>query len=290
MSDQPFTIDPQTRISAISLRVANLEVCQHFYQEVLGMQVHQGQDGQVWLGPQNGQPILGLQAAPGAPRPVHNATGLYHVAYLYPSRQALGNALRRLVTMRWPLQGFADHLVSEAIYLADPEGNGIELYRDRPRSEWHFTNGRVAMATDPLDVDGVLAEASEVPEEHMPAGTRIGHVHLKVASTSQGEAFYCQALGFGLMARYGPSASFVSAGGYHHHIGMNTWSSAGGPPPAPDATGLAYYQVLLPNPTALEEALDHLEQAGIPAQEMENGWLARDPSSNAVLLSSHVII
>jgi catechol 2,3-dioxygenase len=290
MSDQTFTIDPQTRIGAITLRVADLATSLQFYQNVLGMHVHQQQDGRVWLGPQDGRAVLCLQSAPGAPRPGRNATGLYHVAYLYPSRQALGNALRRLATTRWPLQGFADHLVSEAIYLADPEGNGIELYRDRPRSEWRYNNGQIAMATDPLDVDGVLAEASDPLEERMPAGTGIGHIHLKVASTSQAEAFYCQTLGFDLMARYGPSASFASAGGYHHHIGMNTWSSAGGPPPAPDATGLAYYQVLLPNPTALEETLSRLEEAGIQAQAFENGWLVRDPSSNAVLLSSHVII
>jgi catechol 2,3-dioxygenase len=290
MTDQTFTIDPQTRIGATSLRVADLDASLEFYQKVLGMYVHQQQDGQVWLGPPDGQAILGLQAAPGAPRPGRNATGLYHVAYLYPSRQALGNALRRVVTTRWPLQGFADHLVSEAIYLADPEGNGIELYRDRPRSEWTYSNGQIAMATDPLDVDGVLAEACDPPEALMPAETRIGHIHLKVANTSQAEMFYCQTLGFSLMARYGPSASFVSAGGYHHHIGMNAWSSAGGPPPAPEATGLAYYQVLLPNPTALEEALARLEEAGIAAREYENGWQVRDPSSNAVLLSSHVII
>jgi catechol 2,3-dioxygenase len=290
MSDQTPAIDPQTRIGAISLRVADLEASQQFYQEVLGMHVHQQQDGQVWLGPPDGQALLCLQAAPGAPRPGRNATGLYHVAYLYPSRQALGNALRRLVTRRWPLYGFADHLVSEAIYLADPEGNGIELYRDRPRQEWRYANGRVVMATDPLDVDGVLAEASDPPEEHMPAKTAIGHIHLKVANIPQAEAFYRQSLGFDLMAHYGPSASFVSAGGYHHHIGMNTWSSAGGPPPAPEATGLAYYQVLLPNPTALEETLSRLNQAGISLHEFENGWLVRDPASNAVLLSSHVII
>jgi catechol 2,3-dioxygenase len=290
MSDQTFKIDPQTRIGAITLRVSNLDTSLQFYQKVLGMHVHQQRDGQVWLGPQGGQAMLCLQAAPGAPRPGRHATGLYHVAYLYPSRQALGNALRRLVTTRWPLQGFADHLVSEAIYLADPEGNGIELYRDRPRAEWRYEDGQIAMATDPLDVDGVLAEASDSPDERMAAGTAIGHIHLKVANTSQAEVFYCQTLGFDLMARYGPSASFASAGGYHHHIGMNTWSSAGGPPPAPEATGLAYYQVLLPNPTALEETLSRLEEAGIPAQAFENGWLVRDPSSNAVLLSSHVII
>jgi catechol 2,3-dioxygenase len=290
MSDQSFTIDPQTRIGAICLRVADLEASLRFYQEVLGMQIHRQQEGQVWLGPQDGQALLCLQAAPGAPRPGRNATGLYHVAYLYPSRQALGNALRHLVTRRWPLQGFADHLVSEAIYLADPEGNGIELYRDRPRQEWRYANGQVVMATDPLDVDGVLAEASDPPEEHLPAGTAIGHIHLKVANIPQAEAFYRQTVGFGLMAHYGPSASFVSAGGYHHHIGMNTWSSAGGPPPAPEATGLAFYQVLLPNPTALEETLSRLSEAGVSPREFENGWLVRDPASNAVLLSSHVII
>jgi catechol 2,3-dioxygenase len=290
MSDQLIVIDPQTRIGAIALRVTDLERSRQFYQEVLGMHVHQQQDGQAWLGPQGGEAILCLQSAPGAPRPARNATGLYHVAYRYPSRQALGNALRRLVTARWPLQGFADHLVSEAIYLADPEGNGIELYRDRPRQEWRYTNGQVAMATDPLDVDGVLAEASNSPEEQMPLGSSIGHIHLKVASASQAEAFYCKTLGFTLMARYGPSASFVAAGGYHHHIGLNTWSSAGGPPPAPEATGLSYYQVRLPNPTALEETLGQLEAAGVPVQAVDNGWLVRDPSSNAVLLSSHDII
>ncbi len=203
-----------------------------------------------------------------------------------PTRRDLAQALLRIARADWPLDGASDHLVSEALYLSDPDGNGIEIYRDRPRAEWRHANGQLEMATIPLDLDGVLSELggdSSVPAK-MPAGTTIGHVHLQVSDLSAAEAFYNGVLGFDVVVRGYPGALFVSAGGYHHHLGLNTWHSAGAAPPEPGAIGLNGYEVLLPDGRELAKVLERLRAAAIPVEPRGDGALVRDPSGNAVLL------
>jgi catechol 2,3-dioxygenase len=215
-------------------------------------------------------------------------TGLYHLALLLPSRRDLAEALARLAQSRWPLTGASDHLVSEALYLNDPDGNGIEIYRDRPREEWPHANGRIEMATLPLDLDGVLAELGgdhAVPAE-VPSGTTMGHVHLQVADLDAAEAFYSGVLGFDVTVRGYPGALFVSAGGYHHHLGLNTWHSAGAAAPADGSIGLRSFDVVLPDAGALAAVLERTRVAGLEPQATGEAGSAmlRDPSGNAVVL------
>lgn len=289
------SIDPHTKIGSVHLKVSLVNRSLDFYQQVLGFRLASSQATRASLSPgANGdetpKTLLVLEEHPLA-SPVHGRTGLYHFAILVPSRFELARAVNNLVESGWPLQGFADHLVSEAVYLEDPDGNGIEIYRDRQRNEWPVTNGRIRMATDPLDLQGLMSELGDTPREAqspwsgLHPDTVIGHIHLRVAGIPEAEAYYCGILGFDLVQRYGPMAAFVSAGGYHHHIGFNTWESAGAPPPPPDSTGLDYYSILLPDPEALSEVAGRLQRAEIPTEQTAEGLFSRDPSQNKILLT-----
>lgn len=279
-------IHPDANLGYVHLTVANLARSLAFYQENLGFKLHR-RDGQTAYLGAGGPDLLLLTEQPGA-RQISGVTGLYHFAILTPSRLALAQSLRRLAETRTPVQGFSDHGVSEAIYLADPDGNGIEIYRDRPRSEWPWANGQLAMVTDPLDVEGILAELGSQPEPWtgLSPQTTLGHIHLHVARIKEAETFYCDVLGFDLMQRFGYSASFISAGGYHHHIGANIWAGLNAPPPPPDAAGLRYFTINLPTETALAEVVERIEQAGLTFQHRDQIVFLRDPSRNGVVLSA----
>jgi catechol 2,3-dioxygenase len=178
--------------------------------------------------------------------------------------------------------------VSEALYLADPDGNGIEIYRDRPRAEWPFVNGQLEMTTDPLDLDDLLAAGTNPAgaSDALPDSTVIGHVHLHVSNLADAEAFYAGLLGFDLMQRFGAGALFVSAGGYHHHVGLNTWVGVGAPPPPAGALGLRHFAVRLPGAAAREKVVERLRAANVPVHPAGRaGTLVRDPSGNSILLS-----
>ncbi|MCI0396130.1 MAG: VOC family protein, partial [Chloroflexi bacterium] len=250
-------------------------------------QLHRRDGDVAWLGA-GAADLLVLHERPGARRHLRGVTGLYHFAVLTPSRLALARSLQHLADTQTPLQGFADHLVSEAIYLADPDGNGIEIYRDRPRSEWPRRNGQVQMASDPLDIEGILAElrGQDAPWTGLDPETTIGHMHLHVADLEAAEAFYVGVLGFELIARLSHSAGFVSAGGYHHHIGYNVWAGVGAPPPPPDAVGLRWYEIRLPDAAALDQVVDRLRQANRPLEEQPAGFFVRDPAQNGILLTT----
>ncbi len=279
-------IHPESRIGAVHLSVADLHRALAFYRNALGFKVHRLTEDTAYLGA-GGPDLLVLVARPEA-RPVAGTTGLYHFAILVPSRRDLARSLKRLAETRTSVEGFADHKVSEAIYLSDPEANGIEIYWDRPRSAWYDSQGRFHMSTDPLDLEDLLAELQDnrEPWTGLQPETTIGHIHLRVASIPQAEAFYRDVLGFDLMARYGPAASFFSAGGYHHHIGVNTWGSLGAPPPPADATGLRYFDIVLPNREEMLKTVERLQAAGIPVEEQEAGFLVRDPSHNGLRLTA----
>lgn len=284
-----MAIHPDTKLGYVSLTVSDLDRALEFYRDVLGFRVNLVENGtaQLSAGTNGSGELLRLTEKPGARAP-GMATGLYHFAILVPSRFELARSLRQLAQTQTPLQGFADHLVSEAIYLADPDGNGIEIYRDRPRSEWQYDRSHnLRMATDPLDVQGVLGELvhETEPWEGLAEGTVLGHMHLKSANTKRDEAFYHEVLGFDRIFTM-PSASFLSAGGYHHHLGMNTWESAGAPPPRPDTVGLNYFTVRLPTADEQNRITDRLHAAGIEPQETDQGVLVRDPSQNSVLLTT----
>ncbi len=233
-------IDPETALGPVRLTVSDLDRSRVFYERAIGLRATELDDGTLGLGVPGGPALVELRGDSAAPRLNRRAPGLYHLAILVPTRLDLAFAIARLVQAQWPLDGASDHLVSEALYLSDPDGNGIEIYRDRPRSEWRRDGDQLQMATLPLDLDdivGQLRDATELQAE-VPAGTRIGHVHLQVSDVGEAEAFYHGVLGFDVMVRGYPGALFVSAGGYHHHIGLNTWHSAGAAPAPVGSVGL----------------------------------------------------
>jgi catechol 2,3-dioxygenase len=237
--------------------------------------------GEARLGA-GGVELLRLTEIPGA-RPSTRETGLYHFALLLPDRPGLARWLAHAARERVPLTGLSDHRVSEAIYLNDPDLHGIEIYADRPREQWE---GRVLelMTTLPLDAQGLLGELDDPgsePFDGLPAGTTMGHVHLRVADIPETVAFYRDLLGFELMAQLGPMAAFLAAGGYHHHIGANTWESRGASPPPANAAALRSATIILPDSAELDRLAD---AAGVDATEA-GGPLLRDPSGNALVLT-----
>ena len=276
----------EARLGAIRLRVGDLDLEREFYETAIGLATLGTSDGVTALGVDGGEPLVELVSDPDAPPKPPGTTGLFHLALLTPSRPDLARALRRVVGAGWRLTGASDHLVSEALYLNDPEGNGIELYRDRPRSEWPLTEDGVQMATLPLDLESLLAESG--PEDDlgvMPSGTTLGHVHLQVPDLGGAADFWVDTVGFDVIARYGPSALFVSAGGYHHHVGLNTWAGVGAPAPPPGARGIVHFELVLPDGAAVDEVAERLARA--TTLEHDNGAvLASDASGNTVLVRS----
>jgi catechol 2,3-dioxygenase len=279
-------IPPDTSIGKVRLRVADLDDLTTFYERVLGLEAVDRGGDVTRLGAPNAEPLIELVGSPDAPRAPSFSTGLFHLAILVPDRAELARSLQRVAGAGWRLTGASDHLVSEALYLQDPEGNGIEIYRDRPREEWRRNGDELAMATLPLDLESVLGEIdpSEGGAGGMPGGTTMGHVHLQVADIPAAERFYNRALGLDVMVRSYPGALFLSAGGYHHHLGLNTWQSQGAPPPPEGALGLDRYELVLPNAAERDSAADRL--AGADPQRLDEGVLATDPSGNRVLLTA----
>ena len=276
-------IADRTTVGPVHLTVADLERSLQYYREAIGLDVLE-QNGRATLGAGERE-LLALVEEPGA-MPAHGHTGLYHFALLLPERVDLARWLAHAGRDGVPLVGLSDHFVSEAIYLSDPDGHGIEIYWDRPREIWE---GEVfeRMTTLPLDVGGVLAELPEPDEpfEQLPDDTVMGHVHLKVASIPDTIAFYRDVLGFDLMAQLGEQAAFLSAGGYHHHIGANTWESAGATAPPDGLAALRQATIVLPDAAERDSVLDRLEQAGHAAEQSDDGPRVRDPSGNALVLA-----
>lgn len=280
------SIHPETDLGLVALTVKDFAGALEFYKEVMGFQLLEEKPGSAILGA-GGRPLLALHEDTSARPFSRSSPGLYHFAILLPTRKDLGRWLLHLAESGYPLAGASDHLVSEALYLSDPEDNGIEVYRDRARQDWpRLSNGDLQMASDPLDLRAIVAEAQADPQPWigLPAGTRLGHMHLQVADIPQARDFYHKVLGFDVivdMERMG--ALFLSAGGYHHHIGMNTWHSKGGKT-SPDGTaGLRHFTVLLPNASALSEVLGRLEAAGVPYKQEQDGVVVEDPWRNKIL-------
>ena len=272
-----------TRLAAVHLTVTRLDTSIAFYQDSIGLRLHRREDPVAAMGA-GGEDILVLHEQPTA-RPAGRHAGLYHFALLFPTREELARAAVRLADRRTPVDGVSDHGTHEAIYLADPDGNGIELAADRPREQWpeFGSSGGYAAGPAPLDVEDLLHTVSgEEPRRHADPGLRMGHVHLHVGDLEAATRFYLQGIGFALMAQL-PTARFVAAGGYHHHVGFNVWRGVGvGPAPA-DAVGMRHWTLVLTAGSELEALRERLAGIGVAVREESGGLLARDPSGNAVL-------
>jgi catechol 2,3-dioxygenase len=273
------------RLGPVQLIVADLERSVTWYESELGLRVQRRDGGEAELG-DGVETVVVLHEDPAA-RPAGRHAGLYHYALLYPSREELAWAARRLAARRTPIQGMSDHGTHEAIYLPDPDGNGIELAADRPRDQWPDPREELARGgPQPLDVESLLAAVpAEEPPAHVAEGLRIGHVHLHVGDIVEALAFYRDALGFEERMNIG-TAAFVSAGGYHHHLGLNVWRGVGVGPSPEHAAGLERWTIELPVDDDVAAVRVRLTTAGIEAEDIQGGILVRDPGRIAVAVVS----
>lgn len=266
------------RLGAVRLRVRDAARSAAFYTGTVGLALlGKGEDGSLRLGVGN-ETLIELVGAPDAHARPAGTTGLFHVALLVPDRPALAVVLRRLIA-RGVRLGASDHLVSEALYLDDPDGNGIEIYRDRPEGDWRWDRTTIEMATHPLDLRNLLADAPEgAPlDAPMPEGTRVGHVHLQVGDLARARHFYVDGLGFAITTDRYPGALFVSAGGYHHHLGLNIWHSRNGGPAPANSVGLVAYEIVLPDAAAVEVVHARLTAGGETVMARPHGIAVTDP-------------
>jgi len=277
-----FRLPDEVRLGPVRLQVADLERSLEWYQRVLGARVLDRHGDTARLGAEGDTtPLIELHERSGArPMPRRGRLGLYHFAVLLPDRAALGRFLRHLGEVGERV-GMADHLVSEAVYLTDPDGLGIEVYADRPRERWRQEGGQLAMTTDPLDVDDVLRAGAGQPWTGLPPGTVIGHVHLFVGDLARAEEFYHAGLGMDKTVWSYPGALFLSAGGYHHHLGTNTWA-AGAPAATDEDARLLEWELVVPDAGAVERAAASLTEAGWAVDRAAGGAVARDPWGTAV--------
>lgn len=275
-----------TTMGPVHLTVADLDRSLDYYRRAVGLTVLARDRDSASLGAGERELLVLVEEAGARPAPGH--TGLYHFALLLPTRVDLAGWLAHAARDRIALTGLSDHFVSEALYLSDPDGHGIEIYWDRPREVWE---GQVSerMTTLPLDVDSLLGELGDprsVTFDRLPAGTVMGHVHLRVARIPETIAFYRDVLGFALMAQLGPYAAFLSAGGYHHHLGANTWESSDAPAPPPGAAALRHASIVLPDAAARDTLIGRVKAAGTSVvDERDAGPVITDPSGNALMLA-----
>ena len=264
-------------LGPVTLQVADLERSLAYYDRVLGLRPLQRDARAATLGTQeDATPLVHLSARPGAvPVPRRGRLGLYHFAILLPDRASLGRFARHLASVG-EYAGMADHLVSEAFYLTDPDGLGIEVYADRPRESWRVQGGRLAMATDPLDLDELARAAGDRPWTGAPAGTRMGHIHLYVDDLAGAAQFYHAGLGLDRISLEFPGALFMSAGGYHHHLGTNTWA-AGAPRASEGDARLLEWMIRVPARHDVEAAAASLQSAGYEVLRADGDALATDP-------------
>jgi catechol 2,3-dioxygenase len=278
-------ISALTTLGAVHLTVSDLERSLTYYRQAIGLELLEQGAGRAKLGAGERELLVLVEEA-GA-RPGRGYTGLYHFALLLPHRRDLAGWLAHAARDKVGLVGLSDHFVSEAIYLSDPDGHGIEIYWDRPREVWEGNVGE-RLTTLPLDVQSVLGELTDPSSESfdgLPRGTVMGHVHLKVAAIPETVTYYRDLLGFSLMAQLGPQAAFLAAGGYHHHVGANIWESAGAPPPPAGTAALRQATIVLPDLAERDRLLERLEARAQVTRESDEGPIVLDPSGNALLLA-----
>lgn len=273
-----YRLPPAAHVGTVDLQVSDLERSLAYYQQVLGLHLLARGDGGAELGAAGAvESLLRLRERRGAARVPHQGRfGLYHFAILLPDRASLGRFVAHLAEVG-ARAGAADHLVSEALYLHDPDGLGIEVYADRARDTWQVEEGELRMATLPLDVAGLVAAGGGEPWTGMPTGTTMGHVHLHVGDLGRASEFYHAALGLDTMVWSYTGALFMAAGGYHHHLGLNTWAGPDAIAARDDEARLLAWQLVLPDETSVSEARRSIESSGFEIRDADGGWFSDDP-------------
>lgn len=272
---------PNVFADHVTIKVKDLSTSLRFYQEIIGLQVLHQSDRMAVLTADGKTGLVTLEQPLNVRSKPERTTGLYHFALLLPTRKDLSVFLRHLLETKYPI-GASDHYVSEAIYLNDPDGNGIEVYRDRSASEWTWEEGLVNMATVALDGKGLLSESTE-PWTGLPAGTILGHMHLHVNNLEEAKEFYTKGLGFEVVAYY-PQAVFLSTGGYHHHIAINTWQGTGATIPPDNSVGLASFRLVFPSEQARRGVVHNLQSIGVSVTSESSSYVVVDPGGNTIEL------
>ncbi|OAH54773.1 glyoxalase [Domibacillus aminovorans] len=276
-----FHRKPNTFVGQVNINVTNLDSALAFYQDVIGFQVLERTDRKVVLTTDGKTGLLTLEQPIDVTPKEGRTSGLYHFALLLPTRADLSIFLQHLLQTGYRF-GASDHHVSEALYITDPDGNGIEVYRDRPSSEWTWSNGEVSMVTDPLNGESLLAE-SDSEWNGLPADTVMGHIHLHVSDLQKAEEFYVKGLDFTVVSHY-PQAVFIATGRYHHHIAINTWQGAGAQVPKKNSVGLNWYTLVFPNEEARGKAMEQLQEIGASVIAESDFFVTEDPSGNKIRL------
>lgn len=275
-----FRLHQRTTLGLVHLYVSNVKRSLAFYTDVLQLKIVKAEGNVVVLGNENGTPLLIIEENESALPKQRSRTGLYHFAILVPNRQELANVLLHLVQKEYLLQGGADHYFSEAIYLSDPDGNGIEIYYDRQKEVWRDEKGELPFVSNPLDGEGLLQQAKAW--SGFSSETIIGHIHLHVADLEEARRFYVDGLGFEVTIPARNGALFVSAGDYHHHVGLNTWQGEGAPPQLPHSVGLKYFTVVLADEKQTEQVCENLQKIGVTAIYKDGTLQVEDPFGHVI--------
>ncbi|MEK4967341.1 VOC family protein [Cytobacillus sp. FSL R7-0696] len=278
-----FHAEPNIYAQKIDLKVKNLQTSLRFYQDILGFQVLHQSKHEVSLSADGNQTLVQLHAPEGLQKKELRRTGLYHFAILLPTRNDLAKIIRHFIKVNYPLQGASDHNVSEALYLADPDGNGIEIYADRPKTSWDWRGEEVVMGTNALDVQSIMSEWDGNEWNGMPNETIMGHIHLHVNNIEEAKTFYCEGLGFEVVTHYGNQALFISTGKYHHHIGLNIWNGTMAVAPSANSVGMAFYTLVFPK-NKLEQAVERLQAMNIEVERQADSYIVSDPAGNNIKL------
>ncbi len=273
-----------TFVENLELKILNMERSIAFYENIMGFKVLEKEGNRTVLTADGETALLTLiQPENVKPKESHKS-GLYHFALLLPSREDLGSFLHHIAKINYPL-GASDHHVSEALYLQDVDGNGIEIYADRPASTWVWKDKEVHMVTEPLNAEEVLAAGENKVWKGLPADTVMGHIHLHVGNLELAENFYCDGLGFDVVTRYGGQALFISADGYHHHIGLNVWNGRDIPAASKESVGLQIFTIHYPNHEKIKEVILRLNEMGVEVREENGDWITTDPFGLSIRLS-----
>ena len=284
-STHNYTIDTQTSLGLVALKVSDQEESARFYRNVMGFRELERSGKHLLLGVED-TPLISLSEVADPQPKLRRSTGLYHLGVLLPRRRDLARFLTHLLAIRYPLEGAADHGVSESLYFDDPDSIGIEVYADRHREDWSLHKQSENLTTSPLDAEDLLSLVTKRTPgwKHAPAQTRIGHVHLHVNDISEAEWFYRDILGFQVQSRYGSEALFLAAGDYHHHIGVNVWAGIDSPPPPENATGLDYFMIRIPDEQVLDELREHLYEVEMEYEKEESNIYLQDPAGNRIVI------